>query len=72
MFQKYGKDPNYYFQSFGNKNKDKIFFLIKIHGNNGEGGGLFSNLLFILNHLRIADKFSITQRIPSTKSSMDL
>ena len=38
-------DPNYYFQSFGNKNKDKIFYLIKIHGNNGEGGGLFSNLL---------------------------
>ena len=51
-------DPNYYFQSFGNKNKDKIFYLIKIHGNNGEGGGLFSNLLFILNHLRIADKLN--------------
>ena len=50
-------DPNYYFQSFG-KNKDKIFYVIKIHGNNGEGGGLFSNLLFILNHLRIADKLN--------------
>lgn len=48
--------PNYYFQSFGNKNKDKIFYVIKIYEKNKEGGGLFANLLFILNHLNIADK----------------
>ena len=50
--------PNYYFQSFGNKNKDKIFYVIKIYEKNKEGGGLFANLLFILNHLKIADKLN--------------
>ena len=45
--------PEYKIHSFGTKNKDKIFYVIKRH----KGGGLFSNLLFVLNHLILADKF---------------
>ena len=47
-------DPKYSLKSFGNKNKKKIFYVIKI---NEMGGGLFSNVLFVLNHLKIVDKF---------------
>ncbi len=45
--------PQYKIHSFGEKNKDKIFYVIKRY----KGGGLFSNLLFVLNHLILADKF---------------
>ena len=36
------------------KNPNKIFYVIRVDRNGG--GGLFSNVLFVLNHLIIADK----------------
>jgi len=39
--------------SFGNDNPDKIFYVIK----RTPGTGLFSNVVFVLNHLLIAEKF---------------
>ena len=45
--------PEYKIHSFGEKNKNKFFYVIKRY----EGGGLFSNLLFVLNHLILAEKF---------------
>jgi hypothetical protein len=53
------KSPTYYFQKFGNKNKGKIFYVIKIYEKIKEGGGLFSNLLFVLNHLKIVEKLNV-------------
>jgi len=47
-----GNNFNYY--SFGNKNKLKTFYVIK----RSPGSGFFSNLTFILNHLRISSKFN--------------
>ena len=44
---------NSYINSFGELNKDKIFYLIK----RSPGTGLFSNVSFVLNHLIIAKKF---------------
>ena len=44
--------PDYKACSFGNKNKNKLFYVIKRY----HGGGLFSNFLFVLNHLIQADK----------------
>ncbi len=44
--------PGYKIYSFGVKNRDKIFYVIKRY----KGGGLFSNLLFVLNHLILAEK----------------
>ena len=41
---------------FGNKNKNKIFYVIK----RTPGAGLFSNLSFVLNHIIIAKKFNFT------------
>lgn len=41
--------------SLGNRNKGKIFYVIK----RTPGTGLFSNVLFVLNHLRIAIKKNI-------------
>lgn len=38
--------------NFGDKNPDKIFYVIK----RTPGTGLFSNVLFVLNHLKIAKK----------------
>jgi len=43
-------DLNY--KSFGHLNKDKIFYVIRRH----PSAGLFSNITFVLNHLRICDK----------------
>ena len=43
----------YSIKSFGSKNKDKIFYVI----NRSPGGGMFSNLNFIIHHLLIAEKF---------------
>jgi hypothetical protein len=45
-------EPEYYFKSFGKLNKDKIFYLIK----RSPGTGLFSNVTFVLNHLKICKK----------------
>ena len=53
-------DPTYFFKRFGGKNKNKLFYVIKIHEKNKEGGGLFSNLLFILNHLKLAENLKAT------------
>ncbi len=57
----FSKDENGYINnnvskiiSFGNLNKDKIFYLIK----RTPGTGLFSNVVFVLNHLEIAKKFN--------------
>ena len=44
--------PGYKIYSFGVKNRDKIFYVIK----RNKGGGLFSNFLFVLNHLILAEK----------------
>ena len=44
----------YSIKSLGKKNKNKIFYVI----NRSPGGGMFSNLNFIINHLLIAEKFS--------------
>ena len=44
----------YKLSSFGNKNKNLIFYVIK----RDVGSGFFSNLFFILNHIRIAQKFN--------------
>lgn len=38
--------------SFGEKNKNKTFYVIK----RSPGAGLFSNVIFVLNHLKIANK----------------
>ena len=40
--------------SFGKKNPNKFFYVIKVDKNGG--GGLFSNVLFVLNHLKISRK----------------
>ena len=40
-------------QSFGNLNRDKIFYIIQ----RSPGVGLFSNLSFVLNHIQIAKSF---------------
>ena len=54
LFNKFLIGENLTYLSFGNKNKSKIFYII----NRSPGSGLFSNLTFILNHLRICDKFN--------------
>ena len=48
-------EPAYFYKRFGNKNINKLFYVIKIYEKNKEGGGLFSNLLFILRHLIFAE-----------------
>ena len=42
-------EPTLIFKSFGDLNKDKIFYVIK----RSPGTGLFSNVTFVLNHLKI-------------------
>ena len=44
--------PFYDFFSYGNKNSNKIFYIIR----RSPGAGLFSNLIYVMNHLLIADK----------------
>ena len=46
------KSPEYKICSFGSKNPNKLFYVIKRF----HGGGLFSNFLFVLNHLIKAEK----------------
>ena len=50
IYNKYHNHKNTSFFSFGKKNPDKTFYIIK----KTPGAGLFSNVLFILNHLKIA------------------
>jgi hypothetical protein len=45
-------DLKYFVKSFGNKNKDKIFYVIQ----RIIGGGMFSNLNFVIHHLNISKK----------------
>ena len=52
IYIKYHNRKNTSFFSFGKKNPDKIFYIIK----KTPGAGLFSNVLFVLNHLKIAKK----------------
>ena len=40
--------------NYGNLNKDKTFYIIK----RTPGTGLFSNVVFVLNHLEIAKKYN--------------
>ena len=53
------KNLKYYINSFGSKNKNKIFYVIQ----RSPGGGLFSNVLFVINHLYIAKKFNFIPAI---------
>ena len=46
----------YSIKSFGSKNQNKIFYVI----NRSPGGGMFSNLNFVIHHLLIAEKFKFT------------
>jgi hypothetical protein len=48
----FNKDPHYSFFSYGSLNPNKIFYVIK----RSPGAGLFSNLIYVVNHLLIADK----------------
>ncbi len=41
-------------KNFGKKNPNKFFYVIKVDKNGG--GGLFSNILFVINHLKICEK----------------
>jgi len=52
IFNKYNNTDNTSLFSFGEKNPDKFFYIIKIT----PGAGLFSNVLFVLNHLKLAKK----------------
>jgi hypothetical protein len=47
---------SYSIKSFGEKNRNKIFYVI----NRTPGGGMFSNLNFVIHHLLIAEKFKFT------------
>jgi hypothetical protein len=47
------KENGFEIKNFGELNKDKTFYVIK----RTPGTGLFSNLLFVLNHIMIANKF---------------
>ena len=53
-----GESPTYYFRKFGNKNKNKLFYVIKVYEKIKEGGGLFSNVLFVLRHLQIVERLN--------------
>ena len=55
LYHKVQNGPSYKIQKFGNKNKSKKFYVIK----RIKGGGLFSNLLFVLNHLIISEELNM-------------
>jgi len=55
IFNKVKKSPEFKIETFGKKNQSKIFYVIK----RIKGGGLFSNFLFVLNHLLIAEKLKM-------------
>ena len=48
------KDLKYYIKSFGTKNSNKIFYVIQ----RSPGGGLFSNLNYVIHHLSICDELN--------------
>ena len=48
------KRTKFLINSFGKKNPSKFFYVIKV--DKYGGGGLFSNVLFVLNHLKISRK----------------
>ena len=50
------KNSIFDFTSFGNKNPDKIFYIIR----RSPGAGFFSNLTYVLGHLEIAKKHKFT------------
>ena len=52
LLKKNFNELNYDYKKFGNKNKDKFFYIIK----RSPGAGFFSNLNFVIQHLLIADK----------------
>ena len=43
--------PKYFYINGGNKNPDKLFYVIQ----RSPGAGLFSNIAFIINHIKIAE-----------------
>ena len=45
-------DIKFNLYSFGNKNKNKIFYVIR----RSPGAGLFSNVIYVLNHLSLIEK----------------
>ena len=45
---------DYQIKNFGTKNKNKIFYVIKRE----KGSGFFSNFFFVLNHLRVAERYN--------------
>ncbi len=55
IFNSLENQPSYKLLKFGERNKSKQFYVIKRF----RGGGFFSNLLFVLNHLMISDKFKM-------------
>ena len=46
---------NFKIFSFGKKNSDKIFYVIR----RSPGSGLFSNITFVLNHILISKSFNL-------------
>ena len=55
VFNKVINSPEFKIETFGKKNRSKIFYVIK----RIKGGGLFSNFLFVLNHLIISEKLKM-------------
>ncbi len=53
FINKYKILDNIIIKNFGEKNPSKIFYVIK----RTPGAGMFSNLTFVLNHLKVAKKF---------------
>ena len=51
---KYNRNLLYKINSYGEKNKNKIFYVIQ----RSPGGGMFSNLNYVINHLLIAKKYN--------------
>ena len=52
-------NENLQFYKFGNKNRNKLFYVIQ----RKKGGGFFSNFLYVLNHLSISEKFNFITAI---------
>ena len=48
------KSSENYFKSFGNKNPDKTFYVIRIN----YGGGIFSILLYVLHQIKVAESMN--------------
>lgn len=46
---------NFEYKSYGNKNKNKFFYVIRRH----PGAGFFSNLNFVIHHLLISEELKL-------------